>query len=72
MDGLLQMGNSEQYTDDRKCISRDEHSGDDDLPPGIYQLRAQKKDPTSGAMLESETKTVSLDGANSSCELQVP
>jgi hypothetical protein len=26
----------------------------------------------SGAMLESETKTVSLDGANSSCELQVP
>jgi hypothetical protein len=44
----------------------------DDLPPGIYQLRAQKKDPTSGAMLESETKTVSLDGANSSCELQVP
>jgi hypothetical protein len=44
----------------------------DDLPPGIYQLRAQKKDPTSGAMLESETKTVSLDGASSSCELQVP
>ena len=44
----------------------------DDLPPGIYQLRAQKEDPTSGAMLESETKTVSLDGANSSCELQVP
>jgi hypothetical protein len=44
----------------------------DDLPPGIYQLRAQKKDPTSGAMLESETKTVSLDGANSNCELQVP
>lgn len=44
----------------------------DDLPPGIYQLRAQKKDPTSGAILRSETKTVSLDGANSSCELQVP
>ncbi len=44
----------------------------DDLPPGIYQLRAQKDDPTSGAMLKSETKTVSLDGANSSCELQVP
>jgi hypothetical protein len=44
----------------------------DDLPPGIYQLRAQKEDPTSGAMLKSETKTVSLDGANSSCELQVP
>jgi hypothetical protein len=44
----------------------------DDLPPGIYQLRAQKKDPTSGGILESETKTVSLDGANSSCELQVP
>jgi hypothetical protein len=44
----------------------------DDLPPGIYQLRAQKKEPTSGAMLESETKTVSLDGETSSCELQVP
>ncbi len=44
----------------------------DDLPPGIYQLRAQKEDPTSGAMLKSETKTVSLDGANSRCELQVP
>jgi hypothetical protein len=44
----------------------------DDLPPGIYQFRAQKRDPTSGAILESETKIVSLDGANSSCELQVP
>ncbi|MCU1247729.1 MAG: hypothetical protein JWQ49_758 [Edaphobacter sp.] len=44
----------------------------DDLPPGIYQLRAQKEDPTSGTMLESETKTVSLDGTHSSCELQVP
>jgi hypothetical protein len=44
----------------------------DDLPPGVYQLRAQKKDPVSGAMLKSETKTVSLDAANSSCELQVP
>jgi hypothetical protein len=44
----------------------------DDLPPGIYQLHAQKEDPTSGARLESETKTVSLDGANRSCELQVP
>jgi hypothetical protein len=44
----------------------------DDLPPGIYQLRALKKDPTSSVMLTSETKTVFLDGANSSCELQVP
>jgi hypothetical protein len=44
----------------------------DDLPPGIYQLRAQKKDVNSGAVMESETKTVSLDGATSSCELQVP
>jgi hypothetical protein len=44
----------------------------DDLPPGIYQLRAQKEDPASGATLNSETKTVSLDGANSSCQLQVP
>jgi hypothetical protein len=44
----------------------------DDLPPGIYQLRAQKQDPASGATLNSETKTVSLDGANSSCQLQVP
>jgi hypothetical protein len=44
----------------------------DDLPPGIYQLRAQKKDPTSGAILQSETKAVALDGVNSSCELQVP
>jgi hypothetical protein len=44
----------------------------DDLPPGIYQLRAQKDDPRSGAVLKSETKTVSLDGANNSSELQVP
>ena len=44
----------------------------DDLPPGIYQLRAQKDDLRSGAVLKSETKTVSLDGANNSCELQVP
>jgi hypothetical protein len=44
----------------------------DDLPPGIYQLRARKKDPTSGTMLNSETKNVSLDGEHSSCELQVP
>jgi hypothetical protein len=43
-----------------------------DLPPGIYQLRAQKEDPISGAMLKSETKIVFLNGANSSCELQVP
>ena len=35
----------------------------DDLPPGTYHLRAQKKDENSGAALESETKTVSLDGA---------
>jgi hypothetical protein len=44
----------------------------DDLPPGIYQLRAQKKDPSSGVVLKSETKTVPLDGARNSCELQVP
>lgn len=44
----------------------------DDLPPGIYQFRAQKKDPSSGATLKSEMKTVALDGANSSCQLQVP
>jgi hypothetical protein len=44
----------------------------DTLPPGIYKLRAQKKDPTSGAMLSSDTKTVALDGVNSSCELSIP
>jgi len=44
----------------------------DDLPPGIYQLRAQKNDPSSGLVLKSETKTVPLDGARNSCELQVP
>src|SRR4051794_31340754 len=44
----------------------------DTLPPSIYKLRAQKKDPTSGAMLSSETKTVALDGVNSSCELSIP
>jgi hypothetical protein len=44
----------------------------DNLPPGIYQLRAQKDDLRSGEVLKSETKTVSLDGANNSCELQVP
>jgi hypothetical protein len=44
----------------------------DNLPPGIYQLRAQKDDLRSGTVLKSETKTVSLDGANNSCELQVP
>jgi hypothetical protein len=44
----------------------------DTLPPGIYKLRAQKKDSTSGAMLSSETKTVALDGVNSRCELSIP
>jgi hypothetical protein len=44
----------------------------DDLPPGIYQFRADKKDPKSAAILNSETKTVNLDGTNSDCELQVP
>ena len=44
----------------------------DDLPPGIYQLRAQKDDLSSGAISKSETKTVSLDGTNNSCELRVP
>lgn len=44
----------------------------DALPPGIYQLRALKTDPASSVILTSETKTVFLDGANSSCDLQVP
>jgi len=44
----------------------------DNLPPGIYQFRAQKNNPTSGAILKSEVKTVSLNGINNSCELQVP
>jgi hypothetical protein len=42
------------------------------LPPGIYQLRAERKDSKTGAVLKSESKTVSLDGTNDNFELQVP
>ena len=42
------------------------------LPPGIYELRAQKKDLVSGVTLTSETKTLSLSEATSTSELQVP
>lgn len=44
----------------------------DQLPPGVYQLRAEKKDPQSASALTSETKTVNLTGDNNKCELQVP
>ena len=42
----------------------------DDLPPGVYQLRAEKKG--SASVQNSESKTVDLSGEHSQCELQVP
>jgi hypothetical protein len=42
----------------------------DDLPPGVYQLRAERA--ASPSVLNSEIKTVDLSGENSKCELQVP
>jgi hypothetical protein len=44
----------------------------DKLPPGIYQLRAEKSLPGSSDVLHSEVKMVPLDAAHDKCELQVP
>jgi hypothetical protein len=44
----------------------------DKLPPGIYQLRAEKDVPGSSNVLHSEAKIVPLDSAHDKCELQVP
>lgn len=44
----------------------------DKLPPGIYQLRAEKSLPGSASVLRSEVKMVPLDSTHDKCELQVP
>ncbi|HEX8711305.1 MAG TPA: hypothetical protein VF730_05480 [Terracidiphilus sp.] len=44
----------------------------DKLPPGIYQLRAEKSIPGSASVLHSEVKMIPLDSTHDRCELQVP
>lgn len=44
----------------------------DKLPPGIYQLRAEKSVAGAPNVLRSEVKTVPLDAMHDKCELQVP
>ena len=44
----------------------------DDLPPGVYKFRAERRDPVSSAMANSETKVCVVDEAHQECELQVP
>jgi hypothetical protein len=43
-----------------------------DLPPGLYRFRAEKKDPQSAAAASSETKMCQVDEAHQECEVQVP
>jgi len=43
-----------------------------DLPPGFYQIRAEKRDPATAAIVHSETKMCNVDAAHLECEVQVP
>jgi hypothetical protein len=43
-----------------------------DLPPGLYRFRAEKRDPQSAAVSRSETKTCQVDEDHQECEVQVP
>lgn len=43
-----------------------------DLPPGLYRFRAEKRDPQSAAVASSETKMCQVDEAHQECEVQVP
>jgi len=43
-----------------------------DLPPGLYRFRAEKRDPQSAVVANSETKMCQVDEAHQECEVQVP
>jgi hypothetical protein len=43
-----------------------------DLPPGLYRFRAEKRDPQSATVASSETKMCQVDEAHQECEVQVP
>ncbi|HVU46889.1 MAG TPA: hypothetical protein VHD85_12220 [Terracidiphilus sp.] len=43
-----------------------------DLPPGLYRIRAEKRDPATAAIAQSEVKMCQVDGAHQECEVQVP
>lgn len=44
----------------------------DDLPPGLYRFRAEKRDPQTSAAATSETKMCQVDEDHQECEIQVP
>lgn len=43
-----------------------------DLPPGFYRIRAEKRDPAAAAVAQSEIKTCQVDDSHQECEVQVP
>lgn len=43
-----------------------------DLPPGLYRFRAEKRDPASAVVARSETMMCQVDEAHQECEVQVP
>ena len=44
----------------------------DNLPPGLYRIRAEKRDPLSAAVSRSQTVTCEVDEIHQVCEVQVP
>ena len=43
-----------------------------DLPPGFYRIRAEKRDPATATLAQSEIKTCQVDDSHQECEVQVP
>jgi hypothetical protein len=44
----------------------------DNLPPGLYRIRAEKRDPLSAAVSRSQAVTCEVDEIHRVCEVQVP
>jgi hypothetical protein len=44
----------------------------DNLPPGLYRIRAEKRDPLSASVERSQTVTCEVDEIHQVCEVQVP
>jgi hypothetical protein len=44
----------------------------DNLPPGLYRIRAEKRDPATAAVAQSEIKMCQVDDSHQECEVQVP
>ncbi len=44
----------------------------DNLPPGLYRMRAERRDLATAAVVQSEIKTCQVDDSHPECEVQVP